>query len=224
MQSEDTLHPSSPLPGTSQAPSRHTEKRHGTPDTTCVHYLNYALTCDQYDDMRRRANGRCEICQTPEAETTRGMLVVDHFQGGGAWFVRGMLCDRCNSVMSRHDRAAVWGPASLPFREKAAEYHLNAFGRPTPADFRKAADYIAARKPFNVRDVPRPAPAPRAEAPKKARQVRLDRGVKHLARGLLRHLTPEQLTNLVELLKEGAVTPGRRAHSAATNHDTKEAA
>lgn len=131
------------MPEAPQAPSRHTEKRHGTPGTTCVHYLNYALTCDQYDDMRRRANGSCQICQTPEAETTRGML-----------------CDRCNSVMSRHDRAAVWGPASLPFQERAAKYHRNAYGKPTPEEFQKAADYIATRKPFNIRNVPR-LPGPR---------------------------------------------------------------
>ncbi|MDX3328826.1 endonuclease domain-containing protein [Streptomyces sp. ME02-6979-3A] len=203
MQSEDTLYPSSPMPGTPVAPSRHTERRHGRPDTTCVHYLNYGLTCDQYDDMRRRAGERCEICQTPEAETTRGMLVVDHFQGGGAWFVRGMLCDRCNSVMSRHDRAAVWGPASLPFQERAAEYHRNAYGKPTPEEFQKAADYIAARKPFNVADVPRPVTPKRTTAPRKAQRIRLDRGVRHLAHRLLQHLSPAQLNHLIELLKKG---------------------
>ncbi|MFE9850269.1 endonuclease domain-containing protein [Streptomyces sp. NPDC005576] len=173
-----------------------------------MHFLNYDLTCDQYDDMRRRAQERCEICRTPEAETTRGMLVVDHFHGGGAWFVRGLLCDRCNSVMSRHDRAVVWGPASLPFREKAAEYHRNAYGSPSAAEFEKAADYIATRKPFNIRNVPRqPAPRqpvpPRPAASKKPCSVRLDRGVKDLAQGLMRQLSSTQLDDLIELLQDG---------------------
>ncbi|MGH3584845.1 MAG: endonuclease domain-containing protein, partial [Pseudonocardia sp.] len=181
------------------APNRHTESRHATPGNTCVHYLNYDLTCDQYDDMRVRAKGRCEICQTSEGETTRGMLVVDHFHGGGAWFVRGLLCDRCNSVMSRHDRAVVWGPASLPFRDAAAEYHRNAYGKPSPEEFQKAADYIASRKPFNIRNVPRPAqPARKTKAPR----VRLDHGPKNIARALRNYLRPEQIQRLIELLSE----------------------
>jgi len=194
MQSEGTLHPSSPLP--ESAPSRHTEKRHATPGNTCNHYVSYNLTCDQYDEMRRRAQERCEICETPEAETTRGALVVDHFDGGGAWFVRGLLCDRCNSVMSRYDRAVVWGPASLPYAERAHEYHLNAFGQ-----LRKAAEYIASRKPFDIRNVPRPA---RSLPPKRARapRVHLGHGPKQIARALLRHLSQKQLDRLIELLTE----------------------
>ncbi|WP_381801039.1 endonuclease domain-containing protein [Streptomyces niveus] len=199
MQSENTLHPSSLLPKReSAAASRYTENRHATPGNTCTHYLNYDLTCDQYDEMRRRADGRCEICQTPERQTTRGALVIDHFHGGGAWFVRGLLCDRCNSVMSRHDRAVVWGPASLPFREMANRYHLNAFGRPTPEEFQKAADYIAARKPFDVRNVPRLSQPVRRKAPR----VRLDHGPKNIARALRSYLSPEQIARLIELLSE----------------------
>ena len=191
------------MPAAIPAPNRHTEQRHGTPGTTCVHYLNYELTCDQYDDMRRRAQGCCEICRTPEAETTRGMLVVDHFQGGGAWFVRGLLCDRCNSVMSRHDRAVVWGPASIPFREAAAAYHRNAYGKPSPEEFQKAAGYIASRKPFNIRNVPRQPVAQPVKPRKKPRPVRTDRGVKHLANGLLRQLSQAQVDDLIARLQEG---------------------
>lgn len=143
------------------APNRHTETRHATPGNTCNHFQKYGLTCDEYDQLRARSEGRCEICQTPEPKTVRGALVIDHFAGGGAWFVRGLLCDKCNSVMSRHDRAVTWGPASLPWAEKARAYHLNAFGKPSAEEFLLAQEYIDRRKPFSIRDVPRPARARR---------------------------------------------------------------
>ncbi|MGJ3559001.1 endonuclease domain-containing protein [Streptomyces sp. INA 01156] len=100
------------------------------PDLRCAHVL-YRLTCDEYEAMRDRAQDRCELCGIPDHETPRGQLVIDHFEAQRvAFFVRGLLCDRCNSVMQRHDGSAPWGPASRPFAEKARAYHLNAFSQP----------------------------------------------------------------------------------------------
>lgn len=128
-----------------------TVNRHVAPDKICNHFNTYGLLCDEYDLLKARAAGRCEICELPEEETPRGHLVIDHFQGGGAWFVRGLLCDRCNGVMARHDRALFWGPATAPFAKKAAEYHRSAWGRPSAEEFEIAAQWIAERKPWSKR-------------------------------------------------------------------------
>jgi hypothetical protein len=176
--------------------NRHTETRHATPGNTCNHFQKYGLTCDEYDQLRARSEGRCELCRTPEVKTVRGALVIDHFEGGGVFFVRGLLCDRCNSVMSRHDRTAEWGPSSLPWESKAREYHLRAFGCPNPEEFALAEAYIAARKPYAVKDRVLPKPTRRTKVP----YIRLDRSVPQIASKLRRHLDGEQLTKLIELL------------------------
>lgn len=131
-------------------PSRHTETRHATPGNTCTHYLSYELTCDEYDQMKERAQGRCEICSTPEAETPRGSLVIDHYQWADTFFVRGLLCDRCNAVMARHDRKHVWGDKTRPWAAKAAEYHHKSWGA-TAEQLEIAAAQIAARTPWTRR-------------------------------------------------------------------------
>lgn len=178
-------------------PNRRTETRHATPGNTCNHFQKYGMTCDNFDRLLARAAGRCELCEKPEAETRRGALVIDHFQGGGLFFVRGLICDRCNSVMSRHDRSVAWGPASLPWADKARSYHLGAFEQPTPEEFEQADEYIASRRAYRVKDRP-PLPA----APRKSLTVRLDRSMTDAAAKLHRHLTDRQRTRLVELLSK----------------------
>jgi hypothetical protein len=178
-------------------PNRLTETRHATPGNACTHFLKYGMSCDSFDLLRARAKGRCEICQAPEGATTRGALVIDHFEGGGLFFVRGLLCDRCNSVMSRHDRKADWGPASLPWVEQARAYHLAAFEQPTTEQFEQADRIIASRRPYKVKDRP-PIPV---ETPKTL-VVRLDRSMAVAARKLRRHLTDKQRSRLIELLSE----------------------
>lgn len=141
-------------------PIRRTDYGHARrPDLNCTHLLSYRLTCDEYEAMRDRARGRCEICDRLDRETPRGELVIDHFAGKGAWFVRGLLCDRCNSVMQRHDGTAPWGPASRPFAAKARAYHLNAFARPGAEQFRRADQVIARRQARLVARRSRPAPS-----------------------------------------------------------------
>ncbi|MFD4315057.1 endonuclease domain-containing protein [Streptomyces sp. NPDC058548] len=115
-------------------------------DVPCTHKYEHRLTCDEYDAMRDRAQGECELCDTPDHETPRGQLVIDHFRGRRFRIIRGLICDRCNSVMSRHDATAPWGPASLPFAERARAYHLNAFSRPTVELLQRADAEIELRR------------------------------------------------------------------------------
>lgn len=168
-------------------------------DLRCTHTL-YGLTCEAYDALRDRAKDACEICKRPDHQTARGKLIIDHFQGGDIFFVRGLLCDRCNSVMSRHDRTAPWGPASLPFKERARTYHLNAWDKPTAEVFQRADEYIANHGTYSPRRSP--ALKPKAHVPRGKPMVRLDHGPKHIARKLRSYLTEEQLAHLIALLTE----------------------
>jgi hypothetical protein len=106
------------------------QNRHHPRGAICWHYSRFRLTCDEYDAMRARAGGSCEICGTAEMETRGRRLVVDHFSGRPASYVRGLVCDRCNSVMSCHDGHKNWGPLTTPWREKAAEYAANSWHSP----------------------------------------------------------------------------------------------
>jgi hypothetical protein len=178
-------------------PSRRTETRHATPGNACTHFLKYGMTCNSYDRLRRRANGRCELCKTPETRTPRGALVIDHFQAGDLFFVRGLLCDKCNSVMSRHDRKTAWGPSSLPFKEKARAYHLAAFEQPSPEEFAQADQAIHARKPYAVKD----RILPHIVRPKVA-YIRMDRPLPEIASKLRRNLDAREVTHLIALLAE----------------------
>jgi hypothetical protein len=91
-------------------PHRLTQTRHSKSGLPCHHFDLHGLTCDEYDDMRKRADDRCEICRTPEAETGGKRLVIGHFQARRMWIVRGLLCDGCNSLMSKFDGTKNWGP------------------------------------------------------------------------------------------------------------------
>ena len=57
------------------------------PHGTC-HHRYYYLTCEQFDQMLRRSNSRCELCFAATA------LVIDHNHRTNA--VRGLLCQKCN--------------------------------------------------------------------------------------------------------------------------------
>jgi Recombination endonuclease VII. len=133
------------------APNRRTDYGHQTrPDLPCQHLGPYHLTCDEYEALRDRAQDRCEICRTHGHDTPRGSLVIDHFQSDDLFFVRGLLCDRCNAVMARHDRKRVWGPATRPWAAKAAVYHRNSWGA-TPQQLALADQHIASRIPWTRR-------------------------------------------------------------------------
>jgi hypothetical protein len=112
-------------------PARKDQTRHHPLGLVCNHYSTYGLTCDHYDDMRQRAGYRCEICRLPEGEAKRGKLVVDHHSGRGGieWHIRGLLCDRCNSLMSRIDGHAR-GSGNRRLEAEARAYAANSWQVP----------------------------------------------------------------------------------------------
>ena len=67
------------------------------------HHKMYRLSCGDFDALYARAAGSCQICHIGEAETKRGKLVIDHAPRYGYVAVRGLLCDKCNSLMARAD-------------------------------------------------------------------------------------------------------------------------
>ncbi|MGH3965946.1 MAG: endonuclease domain-containing protein [Pseudonocardiaceae bacterium] len=64
----------------------------------CTH-RGYYLTCDQFDMMKWRAGGRCEICRVRAKDVQKRPLYIDHDRrlGNGFDHVRGLLCARCNA-------------------------------------------------------------------------------------------------------------------------------
>lgn len=83
----------------------------------CNTHRGHLLGCRQYERLLARSGQRCEICLTPGSECTRGKLCIDHY--GYDWAVRGLLCDRCNTMLSGKvaERGAAW----------AAEYLANSW-------------------------------------------------------------------------------------------------
>jgi len=66
--------------------------------STCRHTA-YLMTCDQFDDLLKRSEQRCEICRRYGTETSHGQLYIDHDATRGMWAARGLLCGRCNSML-----------------------------------------------------------------------------------------------------------------------------
>lgn len=56
---------------------------------SCYH-TGYRLSCDEYDDLLAKADGRCMLCATV------AKLNIDHDHALGEWAVRGLVCKFCN--------------------------------------------------------------------------------------------------------------------------------
>lgn len=126
---------------------------HNSPGMICHHWAVHRLTCADYEDLRAFAGGKCGICNTPEAKTRRGFLVVDHFHGkNGASFIRGMLCDWCNqSVMLCIDGLKAWNPVNRQFEAAAREYERHSWEQPSD----EAVRQLAAREEMPRKTSPR---------------------------------------------------------------------
>jgi len=116
------------------------------PGKLCQHWEIYRLTCEEFEQLRARSGGRCEICGIAEEDTPRGYLIIEHYHHQDVWFVRGLVCDRCNHLMACHDRSAVWGPVTRPRAHLAAEFHRNGWGA-TSELLARAAEDIPKRVP-----------------------------------------------------------------------------
>jgi hypothetical protein len=115
-------------------PTRKTETRHSLNGKTCHHFQYHGLTCDEYDALRARAAGHCELCGTAEPDTGGRRLVVDHYEGNQLRFIRGLLCDRCNSLMSCIDGRKRWGPDRSRVAA-AREYERRSWHQPSRAQW-----------------------------------------------------------------------------------------
>jgi hypothetical protein len=109
-------------------------KLHVAAPRICRH-RSYYLSCDEYDKLRKRAGGRCEICRIPESQTYKGFLYIDHFTAPGLFLVRGLLCPKCNAVMACFDGNKKWG-ANQHLMQRAFDYQRNSWRRPTADDLR----------------------------------------------------------------------------------------
>ncbi|CAL9534416.1 endonuclease domain-containing protein [Streptomyces sp. enrichment culture] len=158
---------------------------------SCVHAVTHGLSCAQYEAMRDRAQDCCELCHTPGPDTKRGALVIDHFEGMEVRFVRGLLCDRCNALMARHDGMAPWGPSTEHRKNEARAYHLAAFSKPTAEVFARADEVIAERcRALASRFEPRPPRKP----------VAPDLEIEAIAEELWARLSGLQISRLAGLL------------------------
>ncbi|WP_097921731.1 endonuclease domain-containing protein [Streptomyces sp. wa1063] len=80
---------------------------HAEAGKKCHHLHEHRLSCSEYEDFRKRAGGLCEICGISEEHLYRQMLVLDHCHRSGR--IRGMLCQKCNTVMACYDGTKTWG-------------------------------------------------------------------------------------------------------------------
>ncbi len=76
--------------------------------------LGVPLSVADYDAMLLAQGGVCAVCENPQS--TR--LVIDHDHATG--FVRGLLCDPCNSLLTERNTIAVLSRA-ISYLEKAGK-------------------------------------------------------------------------------------------------------
>lgn len=186
---------------------RQTETRHHPEGKTCHHYAYHRLTCDEYDALRARAGGRCEICGTPEEDTPRGYLLIDHFAMKRIRFIRGLICGKCNSgVMPCVDGRKVWG-VNRQWEAKAREYEANSWQKPNEAALAVMATRTEMLSKFDPRyEQPKrqyvpPRRVPAYRRPKKI-QIPLHQGPGVIAQRLRKHLSERQIERLAALLSE----------------------
>lgn len=102
---------------------------------TCRHEA-YRLTCAEFEILLADCQYSCATCGSTGAETTLGMLVIDHDGMVGDWAVRGMLCTPCN-VSIRVDRDdPPWAERYLadPWWRRMLARHGLEFPPPEPPD------------------------------------------------------------------------------------------
>lgn len=100
---------------------------------TCNH-IRYAMSCDDLEDLLKRASHRCEICGCFGSSTKHGKLFIDHDPRLGDWAVRGLLCNLCNSNLDRlsHPKAVAY--MSSPWHhEMLAKRGLSSTVQPEPS-------------------------------------------------------------------------------------------
>lgn len=75
-----------------------TDAQHGS--YACGTHELYRMDCAEFEALRARAGGHCEACGMAEEDAALGKLVIDHAHEYGLGAVRGLVCSRCNSLLS----------------------------------------------------------------------------------------------------------------------------
>lgn len=83
------------------------------PDHATCRHKDYRLTCQQYEDMLRAGERRCETCNRASGDAPGGKLVIDHDGTVGDWAVRGLLCQGCNAQIRVDRPVPAWATAYL---------------------------------------------------------------------------------------------------------------
>lgn len=190
----------------SHVTTRERRKRHRLDGAPCYHFYYHQLSCENFDALDARAGGHCELCGVAEEETPRGYLVIDHFDAGRFSFVRGLVCDACNAVMSCFDGNKAWG-ANRRWEQRAGEYERNSWQKPCEEAFALMAARTELYPCYDPRYVPlfskprlrlEPIPPPATVTI----PIPLGRGQKVIAQKLRRHLSRTQIARLVDLLAQ----------------------
>lgn len=95
---------------------------HAGKGKVCHHLRDFRLSCSEYEALRLRADGHCEICDRPEGAGDTDKLVIDHCHRTHE--VRGLVCYRCNSVLAHFDGNRAGGMD--PLWERRAEKYIAA--------------------------------------------------------------------------------------------------
>jgi hypothetical protein len=94
-------------------------------------HASYKLSCDEFEALLLRADGKCEICRY--SGDSDWPLVIDHDSDFDRSAVRGLLCWECNA---RFDQPSIAGPRRDQYLVNA--WYLTAPGRPAPVRIRHA--------------------------------------------------------------------------------------
>lgn len=82
---------------------------------SCYH-VGYSLSCSEYDDLLRLADGLCSICKNENPRP-----YIDHDHTLGTWAVRGLICHGCNQHLKCVDAGR------RPVTPPVANYLANAW-------------------------------------------------------------------------------------------------
>lgn len=97
--------------------------------SNCQHAAYHGIGCEEYAELVAAAQDRCQICGISGSDTLRGELCIDHLPeppSPAPHKVRGLVCDKCNSLMSKVDGRKPWD-ADRTHEEAALRYAANAW-------------------------------------------------------------------------------------------------
>ncbi|MGN9802082.1 endonuclease domain-containing protein [Micromonospora sp. L32] len=114
------------------------------------HHRRYDLTCDEYTRRVEQVEDRCEICRTRGPESSHGRLFIDHDADRGLWFVRGLLCGTCNTMLGLPRYGAVGRSLAYLTRTPWIADLCMAAGRPTEMPEPRSGTWVKGGRPPHI--------------------------------------------------------------------------